>query len=442
MKSLSRNWKIFLLLSFLAGFLLRTLYVQDMEYKEDEAYNYTQSQVIGVTQGWPTYGIASGVYIVNPGASIWVFAALAKITGSKTPTELCRSVQLFALLGISLLIPFALLWIKDPREREPWLWAFALAMVNPLAILYQRKLWPEPFLPFFSMLILMSWYKRDRKLGAFVWGLVGAFIGQIHMSGFFYTASLFLWTAVFRQRENSTTKKSTQWTAWFAGSVIGALPLIPWATYILAHPSGTPIEHNWNEASQFKYWVFWISDAFGLHLGNTLGIYIGDSQLEQLSDFVRYPLIGGHATYLVGLAHVTTLVCMIWTALKLARWASNEVHAGWKSFRKDLIGRDSEAQFARNSALLGSGVLMTLTNVNIRRYYMMVTFPFEQFWISKFALSSANAKRGRQILALLWISQLFISANFVGYIHVNHGSPQGDYGDSYFSALQKGTQKK
>ena len=69
-----------------------------------------------------------------------------------------------------------------------------------------------------------------------------------------------------------------------------------------------------DEVSQFKYWVFWISDGFGLHLGNTLGIYIGDSQIEQLSDFARYPLIAGHATYLVALAHVTTLICMIWHA--------------------------------------------------------------------------------------------------------------------------------
>lgn len=438
MKSLSRNWKIFLLLSFLAGFLLRTLNVQDMEYKEDEQYNYTQSQVIGTTQGWPTYGIPSGVYIVNPGASIWVFAALAKITGAKTPTELCRSVQLFSLLGICLLIPFAFLWIKNPEEREPWLWAFALAMVNPLSILYQRKLWPEPFLPFFSMVLLMSWYKRDRKLAAFLWGLVGAFIGQIHMSGFFYAASLFVWTAAFA----SPRRKTTQWTFWVIGSVIGALPLIPWAQYILAHPSGTPIEHGWNEASQLKYWVFWISDAFGLHLGNTLGIYIGDSQIEQLSDFARYPLMGGRATYLVALAHVTTLICVIWTALRLARWTSNEVKAGWRAFTRDMVGLDSPAQFARNSALLGTGILMTLTNVNIRRYYMMVTFPFEQFWISKLAL---GAKRGRQILFLLWISQLFISANFVGYIHVNQGSPRGDYGDAYFLSSdkgQKGTQKK
>ena len=78
MKSLSGGWKIFLLLSFFAGFMLRTLHVQDMEYKEDEQYNYTQSQTIGTTEAWPAYGIASGVYIVNPGASIWVFAALAK----------------------------------------------------------------------------------------------------------------------------------------------------------------------------------------------------------------------------------------------------------------------------------------------------------------------------------------------------------------------------
>jgi hypothetical protein len=436
MKTLSRNWKIFLILSFLAGFLLRTLYVQDMEYKEDEQYNYTQSQVIGTTQGWPTYGIPSGVYIVNPGASIWVFAALAKVSGAKTPTELCRAVQLFSLLGISLLIPFALLWIKDPREREPWLWAFALAMVNPLSILYQRKLWPEPFLPFFSMILLMSWYKRDRKLAAFIWGLVGAFIGQIHMSGFFYAASLFLWTAAFSSPKffKRSDEKTTQWLPWFAGSVIGAIPLIPWAQYILAHPSGTPIEHGWNEASQLKYWVFWISDAFGLHLGNTLGIYIGDSQLEQLSDFSRYPLIAGRATYLVGIAHGSTLFCVIWTALKLARWTSNEVKAGWHRFKRDLVGRESPGQFARNSAFLGTGILMTLTNVNIRRYYMMVTFPFEQFWISKFALGN---KRGRQILIILWISQLFIAANFVGYIHVNQGSPQGDYGDAYFKGIQK-----
>jgi hypothetical protein len=456
MNKLSRGWKLFLVVSFIAGLFLRTLYVRDMEYKEDEEYNYTQSQVIGTTESWPAYGIPSGVYIVNPGMSIWVFAALAKITHSTTPTGLCRALQLFSLLGICLLLPFALCFIRDPEEREPWLWAFALAMVNPIAILYQRKLWPEPFLPFFSMVLLMSWYKRDKKLGAGLWGFVGALVGQIHMSGFFYAGALFLWTWAFggarpRPSDSAISEASKQrygvkprWRYWFAGSVIGALPLIPWAQAILSHPLTTPIEHNWNEASQLKYWVFWISDAFGMHLGNTLGIYIGDSQWEQLSDFVRYPIVGGHATYLVGLCHIAILGCMVWTTFRLARWVSQEVRSGWIKIKTDLIGRESEGTFARDSALLGGGILMTLTNVNIRRYYMMITFPFEQFWLSRFALGSGSSdgrggskSSGRRMLAVLWLAQALISAHFVGYIHVNQGSPKGDYGDAYHVVVEK-----
>src|SRR6185437_16576183 len=111
----------------------------------------------------------SGIYIVNPGASIWCFAALAKVTGAKTPTQLERALQLFALLGICLMLIPAFKYVSA-YEREPWLWAFALALVNPITLLYQRKLWPEPFLPVFSVLLLMAWWKRDRWQGALAWG--------------------------------------------------------------------------------------------------------------------------------------------------------------------------------------------------------------------------------------------------------------------------------
>jgi hypothetical protein len=433
MKNLSGGWKLFLILSFLAGLLLRTLCVQDMEYKEDERYNYTLSQTIGTTTPWPAYGIASGVYIVNPGMSIWVFAALAKISGAKTPTELARALQIFSLLGICLLIPFALYWIRDPKDRPAWLWAFCLAMVNPLAILYQRKLWPEPFLPFFSMLFLMGWYKRDKLAGAFTWGLVGAILGQIHMSGFFYAGALFLWTVLWSPKFGSADRRPIRWYAWLLGSALGALPLIPWAIYVLTHPTPAAINPGWGEALQFKYWDFWIGDAFGLHLGNTLGLYIGDSQWEQLSDFIRYPIISGHAIYLVGIAHLAVIGCAFWTVFKFAQWFAQECKAGYKKIKRDLIGVESSTEFARNSALLGCGILMTATNVNIRRYYMMVSFPFEQYWISRFALK----RDGKIMLAVLWISQLLISAHFVGYIHVNQGSSKGDYGDAYHVSQQK-----
>jgi hypothetical protein len=427
---MTRGWKAFLLFSFIAGLFLRTLYVRDMEYKEDERYDFTQSQVIGNTAPWPTYGIASGVYIVNPGMSIWVFAVLAKISGATTPTELARALQVFSWLGVCLVLVFAFFFIEKHEERVPWFWVFSLAMVNPMAILYQRKLWPEPFLPFFSMLFLMGWYRRERWTWAFVWGLVGAILGQIHMSGFFYAGALFLWTAFFG-RSNS---QRPHWKSWFLGSVIGSLPLIPWAIYVLQHPTPHAINPGWGEALQFKYWDFWIGDAFGLHLGNALGIYIGDSQIEQLSDFIRYPIIAGQATYLVAVAHLAIIGCVIWTLLQFARWVSQEVRGGWSNFKRDIVGVESPSIFAKNSALLGSGILMTLTNVNIRRYYMMVTFPFEQFWISSFALKRHG---GKIMLAVLWTAQLLISAHFVGYIHVNQGSPKGDYGDAYHVVVER-----
>lgn len=419
---MTRGWKIFLVLSFVAGLFLRTLYVNDMEYKEDERYNYAQSQLIGTTEPWPAYGIASGAFIVNPGMSIWVFAGLAKLTGAHSPTQLARAVQLFAILGISLVLVYALL--LPPEKREPWYWVFALAMVNPIAILYQRKLWPEPFLPFFTMLLLMGWWFREKRWGAFLWGWIGALVGQIHMSGFFLAAGYFLWTVFF-----STKRRAIEWRYWLIGSILGGIPLIPWLQYLIANPTHTSLEGGWGEAIQLKYWVFWISGAFGLHLGNTLGIYIGDTQWEQLSDFVRYPLIGGHPTYIVGLAHLGILFCVSWMVLQLVRFFERTLGKNFRAWRDQFIGRESDAAFAQNAAFWGSGILMELTNLNIRRYYVSVVFPFEFLWLTRLALR--NPLRGRSVLALLWICQFLVSAGFVHYIHVNHGSPQGDYGVGY-----------
>jgi hypothetical protein len=432
----SRGWKIFLATSLLLGVLLRMVNVQDMEYKEDESYNYTQSQVIGVSQPWPSVGIPSGAFIVNPGMSIWVYALLARASGAKTPTELAHAVQVFALLGIGLLLFFTLRYIP-PERREPWFWAFCIAMVNPIAILYQRKLWPEPILPVFSMLVLLGWWTRNKKLGAWAWGFFGALIGQIHMSGFFLAGSLFLWTLVFSPKEE---RRKVSWLFWFVGSVMGAVLLIPWLQYLIAHPTHTSLEGGWNETLQFKYWVFWITGAFGMHLGNTLGLLIGDSQWEQLSDFVRYPVIAGHATYLVGLAHAGIVATMAWMTINLVRFFEHTLTRDWRTWRDRIIGRESPEAFAQNSAFFGAGVLMELLNLNIRRYYLCVVFPFEFLWMTRAALRNTSGKAvppGRRWLALLWACQLVISAGFVYYIHVNNGSVKGDYGQAYHVTVEK-----
>jgi hypothetical protein len=433
MKSLGRRWQLFLGLSLLAGIVLRLIFVDDMEYKEDEEYNFTQSQIAA----WPWVGMPSGVYVPNPGMSVWAFRWLAILFRARTPTGLARAVQVFALLGIALLLPFALKVLRPGEDRRPWLWAMALALVNPFAVFYQRKLWPEPMLP-------AGWWRRELWLGAFAWGLVGAWLGQIHMSGFFYAAGLLIATLAFQS--GSVPRARARWGAWLAGSVLGALPLIPWAQYWLSHPVHESISRGWEEIVQLKFWVFWATDPLGLHLGNTLGINRGPSGWDQISDFVRYPLVAGHATYLCGLAHGVAAVAAGWILVpafaRFVRSLAARARGGRSPLEAPATPR-TELRIALWGGLWGFGLLLTATAIMIRRYYLMVSFPLEFAWLACLALgvsrsgttqSSAGATRW---LGTLWVAQLFISACFVGYIHVNEGSPTGDYGDAYHVVMSK-----
>ena len=288
-------------------------------------------------------------------------------------------------------------------------------MVNPFAVFYQRKLWPEPFLPFFSMLTLMGWWRRETRSGAATWGLVGAVLGQIHMSGFFYAAALFLFTLLFDTR--ATPRRQTRWGAWLVGSLVGSAPLLPWIVYLLAHPTGGRMTTGWSEISQLKFWQFWVTDPLGLVLTNPLGLHRGDSILAQLSDFARYPVLFGHPTYLCAAAHGVVLASALWILIRRPRLRP----------RTPL----TQTALATAAALIGFGVLMTLTGVNIRRYYMMVSFPFEFVWLASLALSDAASRRARLALPALWCGELLIAACFVGYVHVHGGAPDGDYGEAY-----------
>jgi 4-amino-4-deoxy-L-arabinose transferase-like glycosyltransferase len=416
----SKGWRWFLLVSLVCGLFLRGVALENMEYKEDEEYHFTQSQVVGQIRPWPTVGIPSGVYLVNPGMSVWVFAALARLVRADDPVELARGIGWFAVFGMALVIPFAALFVRR-EEREPWFWAFALAMVNPILVLYHRKLWPEGFLPFFTMLLWMGWWRRNTRLGAFAWGFAGALVGQVHMSGFFLAGALFAWTALFDRYRDET-----RWRPWLAGSVLGALPLLPWLGWVLSRPAGGQVSAGFRETIQLKFWHFWFSDPLGLHLGNALGIHRGGSHLAQLSDFARYPLWHGAPTYLVGAMHAVLLLLGV---LILAVGAMRVWRGRW---RKLLFG--SETSFALGSAMIGFGSLLTATGVMIRRYYLCVSYPLEFVWLAR---TAELTRRGRWVLGLVWVAQLLISASFVWYVHVNSGSEQGDYGKAYHREMEE-----
>jgi hypothetical protein len=265
-------------------------------------------------------------------------------------------------------------------------------------------------------------------MGSFIWGLIGAWLGQIHMSGFFFAAALFLWTALFG-RGHVFKLRVIEWKYWFLGSVLGALPLIPWFIYVIQNPIHQSMSAGWGEILQFKYWSFWFTNPTGLHLGNPLGLLRGTSNWQQISDFVRYPILNGHATYLTGLAHLVAglaTLAIFHTALRDLWSKRKQPFKQWTSLG---VGKSSETAFVQNSALWGCGILLTATGVVIRRYYMNVTFPLE--FICLVRMANPHSSRGVKLLAALWIAELLISINFVGYVHVNQGSTQGDYGPAY-----------
>jgi hypothetical protein len=399
------------------GAALRLVWAQDIEYKADEIWTFTKTQEVGRTEGFPWLGMPSSAAIPNPGMSVWVFLALGKIMGAEDPPTLARGVQLLNIAALVLLVGFIWLLV-DPGEREAWLWAAALVAVNPFAILFQRKIWPPSVLPIFCLMFLAGWWRRERRGGAFAWGLVGVVMGQIHMSGYFFAAAFAGWVLLFdRQR--------VAWRSWLAGSCLGALPMIPWLATLLSRDGEESIHASrWTHVIEWKFWMRWVTEPLGLGLNYSLG--------DDLFDFLRYPVLGGWPTYLVAFIHVLLIVA----GGTLLFGAAGRLWRDRGQGRDIWTGRSSPSAFAQNAALLGFGGLLTASTMLNQRHYLIITFPLMFLWLARLALARQESQpgslpHGRALLGAVCVLQALLSFAFLGYIHVNQREIQGDYGAPY-----------
>jgi hypothetical protein len=397
------KWLVFLSLALLLGALLRLSFPGDIEYKGDEKYMFETSQKIGVTESWPLLGMTSGVGAKNPGMSVWIFAVLAKITQAATPPELARGVQLLNILGLFVLAFFSFFVLPEPEKRT-WCWATALAAVNPMAILFHRKIWAQSTLPFFCVLLRIAWHYRHKRTGAFFWGLIGICLGQIHLPGFFLAGGIILWTALH--------DRQVRWGSWLLGSLAGVIPMIPWLQYMIAKPGNGITGLNFWWIFCPSYWFYWVTDSLGVALKYSL-------KTNHFLDYLSYPLIGGKGIYLVAGLHIV----IIGTGI-LMLVSTKKTGGLWQGFR-DV----SETGLAINSVFIASGILMTLSCFEVCRHYLIVSFPMEWVWLSRLGLR--DERLGQWRLMVIWIAQLLISASFLIYIHLNHGDPSGHYGMAY-----------
>jgi hypothetical protein len=410
------TWDILgIILALVAGASLRLIWPADIEYKADEAWTFQHSHDADLS--W--LGMPSSVDIPNPGMSLWVFMALQRLSGAADPPALARAVQLLNVLALVLLVVFAFVYV--PRgEREAWLWAAALVAVNPLSVLFHRKIWPPCVLPLLTLAMLYGWWNRQRGVPAFLWGLLGVCLGQIHMAGFFFAGGFVLWALLF----DRPWSQRVAWRSWLLGSLLGALPMLPWLIHLFSHPSAGPVNpHRWVHAFELKFWVRWCTESFGLGINYTFGPYF--------REFLRYPVLGGRPTYLVGVLHAfiagAGVLLMVRAAAQLWRQRTR-----WSEL---WIGRDSPSAFTQNAALWGFGLLLTLSCFSIHRHYMIVLFPLEFLWVSRLALATdptpGSLRLGRALLLSLCCAQFLLSSNMLAFIHSRQNFAGTEYGVPY-----------
>ena len=406
--------KIFLFAVITFGLILRLVWVSDMEWKDDEQWMYSKAHEVAASKSFPSAGMQSGGGIVNPGLSVAAFAVIAAFTHD--PLTMNRVVQILNVITIICFLLFALYKIER-KERETWIWGIALAAVSPLAVLFSRKIWAQDLLPLLSFIIIYSNANRHRRFGAFCWGLAGALIGQIHMSGFFFAAGLVLFT-FFHDRYN---KIKTHWGYWIAGSLIGSISIVPWIDFILHHPQITR-ESFWH-IFQFNFYFYWFLDSQGLNIMYSIR--------KEFWQFIKEPVISGVPTYLIAFIHLFLVAAACVTVRRIWIYAKKGIHflKEKTSFEKIFLNI-SVTRFYLFSILLGLGIFMSLSGATIYPHYLICAFPFSYFFVAKIF---ENRKR---FLCGIIIAQLVTTVLFLNYVHTHNGIKQGDYGVAYHAQVK------
>jgi hypothetical protein len=373
------------------GSIARVIWPHDFEWKYDEKWMFDAVQRIARGEApWPWIGMPSGAGVQNPGASIWPFVALAHVTHDPaTMTFIIMLLNVCALWGFAF-------WVQrtwPSRDRELGVWGVALFAVSPLPVLFSRKIWAQDVLPVLVVPWLWGHTTRKHFAGACAWGAFGALLGQVHMSGFFAAAALVLATVI-------ADRKGTHWVGWFVGSAIAALPLLPWIQFLMSPQANRgSTEHSLS--------LVFFSDAFlncwGLHLRYSLG--------KHFVPYLKGPRLFGFPTLLAAGAHVLLAGLALtggWLAIR-----------NWRTLPMPAVLR------VHAMALVLCGIAMHAVGVVVYPHYLIVFSPI----VHVLAVWSL-APRPR-----LWCVacglQLFVTATFLSFIHLNGGAPRGDYGVAY-----------
>lgn len=412
---MKKEQKIFLFFIVATGIILRLVWLSDMEWKADEKWMYEKAHEAAATKTFPAVGMQSGGGIVNPGMSVAAFAIIASFTND--PLAMNRVVQIVNIISILCFLLFALYKVEE-KERETWLLGIALACVSPLAVLFSRKIWAQDLLPLITFIIIFSNANRHKRVGAFVWGLAGAIIGQIHMSGFFFAGGLFVFT-VFHDH---FSKRKFQWLYWIAGSIAGSISIIPWIDFILNNPQIT--RQSFWHIFQFNFYLYWFLDSQGLNIMYSIR--------KEFWQFIKEPFVAGIPTYLIAVIHLFLAAVASIALVQVLRYSKRGINFFRQKFSvQEFFVNMSTTRFYLFSILLGLGVFMTLSGTVIYPHYLICAFPFSYIFLAKVL------QERKKIMYGIITAQLIVTMAFLVYVHTHNGIKEGDYGVAYHEQLKK-----
>lgn len=412
-----RRWTIGLAATLIAGVVFRLIWLSDIEYKGDEVWTVAAVREFSATHAWPWVGMESSAFISNAGMSLWVFLGIGAVSGAD-PLALARAVQLMNTAAIVLLAGFAITAVAR-EEREPWLWSTALVAVNPLAVLFQRKIWPPSTLPLFTLAFLVCWWHRQRRWGAFFWGLLGVVLGQIQLAGFFFSAGFILCALLFSRR-------SVRWGAWLAGTLIGILPALPW---IMTMAARTPRAASLGNLGPY-FVTGWANIALGLDLHYPLG--------ENLAEFAATPVLAGRSTYL---AAALLGACALIGVIVAVRAITGTRDAATNPLKR-LFSTRTETDRVIMSSFWLFGALMTASLRPFILHYLVVAFSLPGLSIAYMARAGnrttpRSVATGRLLLTILVLAQMTVTALFLDFVH-HADRIEGDYGTPYRAQSHSG----
>jgi hypothetical protein len=396
-----------------AGAALRLALPGAIEWKSDEQWSFFHARQMLAGGVWPPVGMPSSVGPPNPGLSLWVFAGLEALFSAHRPPQLAHAVQLLNVAALAAFAAFAL--IAVPRERrEPWLWALALWAVNPIAVVFERKIWPPSVLPLATVALLWAWRYRTHPAAAFAWGALGVLMAQVHMGAAFFALAIAAWTL-------AEDKGRFPWAAWIAGSLVGLLPAIPWALQMARHGAGG---HAHLSPPGLSFYLRWVTQPFGWGLQYTLG-------RAEFARFLGGPMLFGVAAHLVGALQAALVVLAM---LVLANGVVSLWRRGAPPLGALALG-DSPATRLIAATLLGYGGLLTLTTfagASSNRHYLIVATPIMTLWaaLAVFWAFGPAIGRARATLAALCIGQALLTAALLAYVDARGVIP-GEFGATF-----------